>query len=128
MLFQLYGKMARLYTKLMDDSTKQPKANPPQMYGQFRWEDAEDAKNFLKQYVAKSGPLTLKALVKVGAPGIFDKNEEAMKALVGPTLKVIAGDSRKNFDATIKALLEEEDKACQKWKVDHPKKGRPGAA
>jgi hypothetical protein len=120
MLFQLYGKIARMYDARRSPSKQDQNANPPRMYGQHKQRDEQDAKFFLKQWTAKHGALDIADLVTVGKPAFFNKSKADMEALCGPTMKIIAGEALTGVGPSIKAAVAEEDKLCAKWAEEHP--------
>jgi hypothetical protein len=132
-LFQLYGKMARINEMRRSPSKQDAAANPPRMYGQHKQRDEQDAKMFFKMYVSKRGNLDLADLVAVGKPGLWDKSQADMEKMVGPVMKIVAGDALAGCGPSIKKEVEEEDKLCAQWAKEHPfvpkeKKGpQPGS-
>jgi hypothetical protein len=102
-LYQVYGKMSRMYqmrSKLSPQDIKKGNKN-----GQHKKRDEEDVKVFFKKWVAANGrELSLKDFVALEAP--WGKDQAYMEAMIANTIKIVAGESLAHVDSKIKALAK----------------------
>lgn len=100
-LFQLFGKMSRMY-QMRSKLSPQDKA-AKRTNGQHKKRDEQDAKVFFKKWAAANrGDLTMKDFAAL--EGVFEKDQEYVEKMVGNTIKLVVGDKLEGVDAKIKDL------------------------